>query len=57
MSRYVNGVNIEDDENAIRIISENETMKYYPKFKNTPDPEKLDPADVVIYDGGTVNGW
>ncbi len=56
MSRYINGMNIDNDDNAVKIIAENETTKYYPKFRSTPDPDKVDPTDDIIYDGGSVDG-
>ena len=55
MSCYVNGVNISSDDNAVRIVTENETTKYYPRFRNMPDPNKVDPTDHIIYDGGTIS--
>ena len=57
MARYINGVNINDTNDAIRITTENETTKYYPQFKNALDSDKIDPKNNVIYDGGTVKGW
>lgn len=56
MSRYINGINVDDDNSAVRVVAENETMKYYPKFRSTPDPDKIDPTDNIIYDGGSVDG-
>lgn len=54
MSCYVNGVNISGDDSAVRIVAENETTKYYPKFRNVPDPNRVDPTDHIIYDGGSI---
>lgn len=55
MSRYINGTDISGGNNTLKIVVENETTKYYPKFRNTPDTEKINPKDKVIYDGGSID--
>lgn len=57
MARYVNGLELDDDNKTQRVVTQDETVKYYPKFRNTPNPEKVNPKDSVVYDGGTVEGW
>lgn len=55
MSRYINGTDVSSGNNTLKIVVENETTKYYPKFRNTPDTEKINPDDKVIYDGGSID--
>lgn len=55
MSRYINGTDISDGNNTLKIVVENETTKYYPKFRNAPDTKKINPKDKVIYDGGSID--
>ena len=55
MSQYINGTDISGGNNTLKIVIENETTKYYPKFRNTPDAEKINPHNKVIYDGGSID--
>lgn len=56
MAKYINGLEV-DAKATRKVVTENETVKYYPKFYGNPDPDKIDIDEPVIYDGGSAKGW
>lgn len=56
MAKYINGLEV-DAKVTRKVVTENETVKYYPKFYGNPDPDKIDIDEPVIYDGGSAKGW
>lgn len=45
MAKYINGLKIDDSLISRIVVSENETVKYYPTFRHYPAFDEKEPSD------------
>lgn len=56
MSKYINGLQISNENKTKRVVTEDEQVIYYPHFRGDYDASKVDDDKYLIYDGGGVEG-
>mgnify|MGYP006956381285 CR=1 FL=1 len=57
MSKYINGLEIDNDHLARKVVTEDEQVRYYVHFRGAPDVQQVNRQNTIIYDGGSVDGW
>lgn len=57
MSNYINGHELDNENPTRKVVTEQETVKYYPRFRGNPDSQQVNVDKTIIYDGGDVKGW
>ena len=56
MAKYINGHEIETENTTRNVVTEEEAIKYYPKFRGNPNAQQVNVDKIIIYDGGDTEG-